>query len=214
MMEALKLQCVTKAFGKLIVMQDFSLELRPGEPVAVLGPSGCGKTTVLRLLAGLEQPDAGRVVGAQGRRQAVVFQEDRLLEALTAKDNLLAVLPKDSGALADLCLEHCGLKAAAELYPQQMSGGMKRRLAVARAVAFNGDILLLDEPYKGLDDTTKAQIMDFVANRHLLPGMKQAGEVVTVLVTHGEEEARAMAKRVLRLEGPPLAVAKDSFVTK
>lgn len=200
-LEPLELAHLTKSYGPLTVLEDFSLSLPLEGTVALMGPSGCGKTTLLRLLAGLEQPDGG-TIRLGGRKVSMVFQEDRLLPGLTAKGNVLAVLPagEESSALADEVLRACGLSSAAHKLPEELSGGMRRRVAVARAIAYGGDILLLDEPFKGLDEETKREMEAFVAaNRP--PLMLQ--------VTHDREEARRMADTLLRLEGPPLQVVKS-----
>jgi NitT/TauT family transport system permease protein len=196
--EPVKLEHLSKGYGSLTVLEDFSLTLPSQGVVALMGQSGCGKTTLLRLLAGLEQPDQGSIQ-LGGRKISMVFQEDRLLPGLTAKANILAVLPagEESSALADRMLEACGLSAAAHKLPEELSGGMRRRVAIARAIAYGGDILLLDEPFKGLDEQTKLEIEAFVA-AHRPP--------LTLQVTHDREEARRLADTLLQLEGPPLRV--------
>ncbi len=197
--EPLELAHLTKRYGPLTVLEDFSLSLPLEGAVALMGPSGCGKTTLLRLLAGLEQPDEG-AVRLGGRKISMVFQEDRLLPGLTAKANVLAVLPagEKSSALADEVLSACGLSSAAHKLPEELSGGMRRRVAVARAIAYGGDILLLDEPFKGLDEETKREMEAFVAKNR---------PPLLLQVTHDREEARRMADTLLRLEGPPLKVS-------
>ena len=198
--EPVRLEHLSKSYGTLKVLEDFSLALPSQGVLALMGPSGCGKTTLLRLLAGLEQPEKGSV-HLGGRKISMVFQEDRLLPGLTAKANILAVLPagEESSVLADRVLAACGLSDSAHKLPDELSGGMRRRVAIARAIAYGGDILLLDEPFKGLDEQTKLEIEAFVAaNRPPL----------TVQVTHDREEARRVADRLIQLEGPPLRVVE------
>jgi len=198
----------SKRYGDKVVLEDFSFLLPGNGTIVLMGPSGCGKTTLLRLLAGLEQPDSGQVALAQGKRLSMVFQEDRLLEVLTARENILAVLPPESASIADRCLEQCGLTEEANLYPGEMSGGMKRRLAIARAVAFGGDLLLLDEPFKGLDMDTRRRIIAFVFGTPLWEAGSDRPRA-TLLVTHDAEEALDVARRILVLDGPPLTIRES-----
>ena len=204
---------LTKSYGDTLVLDKFSQTFPCPGTVALMGPSGCGKTTLLRLLAELERPDSGRVERRNaGGKVSMVFQEDRLLEVLTARENICAVLPAERRELAALCLARCGLGEAAELYPAQMSGGMKRRLAIARAVAFAGDILLLDEPFKGLDLETKRLVMELVFSE--VPGLPSPKERLTLLVTHDVDEAMTAADRILLLEGTPLRVGRAFSVSR
>ena len=195
---------VGKSYGDKVVLQEFDFSFPRQGVVSLLGPSGCGKTTLLRLAAGLEQPGSGQVFRKAGTRLSMVFQEDRLLDVLTAEDNIQAALGPESQNLARFCLENVGLGDALHLYPQEMSGGMKRRLAIARAVAYGGDILLLDEPFRGLDHETKRQVMRLVFPEE---GLADNG-ALTLLVTHDVEEALAVSQYILLLQGPPLRVCR------
>ena len=180
------------------VLEDFSLVLPETGVVCLLGPSGCGKTTLLRVLAGLEVPSSGRVTGLEARRVAVVFQEDRLLPWETAWQN--AVTGQDAGARerAREWLTRLGLGDSLHRFPRELSGGMRRRVAIARAMAAEHGLLLLDEPFAGLDEPAWTDAAGQVA---------QAGaDRLAVLVTHLPEQAAAMGARVVRMAGPPLAV--------
>lgn len=164
------------------VLADFSLDL-PAAGLAVLtGPSGCGKTTVLRLLAGLEEPQAGEIIGREGRRVSMVFQEDRLLPWESALDN--AVTTADGRERAAAYLERLGLDGDAHRLPAELSGGMRRRVAIARALAADHDLLLLDEPFTGLDEPAWRQAAQLIAE-------VSAGRPV-VLVTHLSAHAEAL----------------------
>lgn len=202
----LRLEKLSKSFGGKAILADFTLTLPARGTVALLGPSGCGKTTLLRLIAGLEQPEGGRVILPPGAKLSMVFQEDRLIDVLDARGNILAVLPAGQPQVADFCLERCGLSEFAGLYPHEMSGGMKRRLALARAVAYGGDLLLLDEPLKGLDPDTKAQVTEFLFRREDMPGLPGSQGALHVFVTHDAHEAKSLADSIIRLDGPPLIV--------
>lgn len=186
---------VSKAFGDKQVLQGFSHAFPSAGVVALMGPSGCGKTTLLRLAAGLEKPDTGMVLLPSHTKLSMVFQEDRLLPTLDARGNILTVLgPKNeqNTALADHCLALCGLAGEECRYPAELSGGMRRRVAIARAMAYGGNLLLLDEPFRGLDETTHRLVTRFVLHG------QQARKRLTLLVTHHAAEA-AMADAVVRL---------------
>lgn len=183
--------------GKQKILDRFSLEL-PGDGVLCLfGPSGCGKTTLLRLLAGLEKPQSGRIMGPDGQRVSAVFQENRLLPWETVLENVTIagdVKPEEASRL----LTRLGLGGVLDKRPAELSGGMKRRVAIARALAFPADILLLDEPFVGLEAELWTEIAREIHERY-------SGKPV-VLVTHIAEQAAAMNARIIRLSGPPLHI--------
>lgn len=154
-MNQLSLEHIQVCYGEKWVLQDFSLSLPLRGVFALMGPSGSGKTTVLRLLAGLLLPRQGRVAGLEGKRISMAFQEDRLLPWATALENVAAVAPREQAATWLARLE---LATEQNKYPDALSGGMQRRVALARACAYGGDLLLLDEPFQGLDEALKARI--------------------------------------------------------
>lgn len=202
----IELHNVTKSFGQKLMLQAFSHSFPNSGTIALLGPSGCGKTTLLRLIAGLELPDSGSILMPPHSKLSMMFQEDRLLDSVDVFTNVLAVLPgkgAQSRQLAWDCLARCGLEQAGEQYPTQLSGGMRRRVALARAMAFGGNILLLDEPFKGLDVETKKQVQGFVFDPPLAKGR------MTLLITHDIDEARAVADTILFLDGIPLRLLKE-----
>lgn len=191
---AIELQDVTFAYPGRPVLDRVSLRLPEDGALCLFGPSGCGKTTILRLFAGLETPQGGRIAGLEGRRCAAVFQENRLLPWLSVLDNVAAVCGGRAGRThAAACLDEVGLSDAAHLPPAALSGGMKRRTAIARALACDADLLLLDEPFTGLDESLWRGIASRLLSRY--------AEVPIVLVTHIEAEARALDAPMLRL-GP------------
>ena len=143
-----------------------------------MGPSGCGKTTLLRILLGLETADAGTITGLEGRRMSAVFQEDRLCENVSAVSNLRLVNPALSRRAAEAALTELGLGEALSQPVREFSGGMKRRVAILRALLAEFDLLLADEPFKGLDEETKRQTMAYFAEH-------TRGKTV-ILVTHEE----------------------------
>lgn len=189
----ISLEHVTVRFGDKLVLDDFSLTIPETGITAVTGESGCGKTTLLRVLAGLQTPQQGRVVGFSPLKTAFLFQENRLLPWRTAQQHLTDVLPKDRRMEAASLLGLIGLSGEAKSYPAALSGGMARRLALGRALALGGELYLLDEPFTGVGPEHQHRILE---------GIKELGKSV-LLVTH-EEEVLALADRVFSFSGPPL----------
>jgi len=177
MLEAVNL---SKAFDGKKVINGFSRRFESGVHYCLTGPSGCGKTTLLNLLMGLVKPDSGKVK-ADAARFSAVFQEDRLLEQMTAAANVALVSPASRQEIESLLRE---LGIDDESLPQPVStysGGMKRRVALCRALLAEYDVLILDEPYKGLDEETRAKAMQIVAH--------YTEDKTVLLVTHDREEA-------------------------
>jgi len=182
---------VSKVFGEKQVFRDFCCQFAEGKTSCILGPSGCGKTTLLRLIAGLEKPDSGKVTGADQKNSAV-FQENRLFENLTVEKNLMLTARKDfTRADAQTLLRDLGLEAEERKPLSTLSGGMQRRVAVARALAADYDLLLLDEPLTGLDGETRRTVLE-VIRRH------SRGKTC-LWVTHTPADAVLLDAQVLRL---------------
>ena len=191
----IKVKHLYKSFGGKAVLRDFSADFPAGAVTAVMAPSGGGKTTLLRILMGLEPADGGGVEGLEGLRQSAVFQEDRLCENLSAPANLRLVNPALSPGEAEEALAGVGLAGCGGQRVAEFSGGMRRRVAILRALLAQWDVLFLDEPFKGLDAETKALVMADTRRRC-------AGRTV-VLVTHDGTEAEALgAVQVLHLPQP------------
>jgi ABC-type nitrate/sulfonate/bicarbonate transport system ATPase subunit len=191
----LKIHDLSFSYGKKQVIQNLSLDVKQGEIVAVMGPSGCGKSTLLQLVAGLLKPDSGKIE-ADSKRISYAFQEPRLFPWMTVKENLRAVLPKslESPEQAILhALEIVELADSAELYPDSLSGGMKSRAALARALVFGGDLYLLDEPFAALDEALRLRLGD-----RLRQEIKARG-ATAILVTHHPEDAQRLADRIITL---------------
>ena len=178
---------VTKKFNDKIVLEDFTVLLAPGETVALMGASGCGKSTAGKLLLGLLQPDAGEV--KRPKRLGAVFQEDRLCKEFDAVTNIAMVT--GDRALAEAALAEVGLADVKGKTVAALSGGMKRRVAIVRALFSDGEVLVLDEPFTGLDAVNRQQVMNYVKE-------KLRGRSV-LLITHSEAEAKTLADRVVRL---------------
>lgn len=194
----MQLNNVCVRFGTQRVLDGFSLSLPRRGVVALMGPSGVGKTTLLRVMMGLERVESG-TVDRGGARIACLFQEDRLLPWLTAAENVAAVLPRGEQALARRTLAELGLpEEAADKTPDALSGGMRRRVALARMVCYDGDIWLMDEAFKGLDVDSKQRVMDTLA--------PYAEDRLLVVVTHDRAEAAYLGAQVIELDGPPARV--------
>lgn len=184
----LELKDVSLSFGALEVLRGASLMLGQGERIAITGPSGCGKTSLLHVIAGLLHPDSG-LVRNRAARTACVFQEPRLLPWLSAEENVSIVIPHGTqGQDALMLLKKLGLADSAEKHPCELSGGMQQRAALARALAYAPDLLLLDEPFRALDAASKALAIDAVNER---------ADCAVILVTHSPEEADALGCRII-----------------
>ncbi len=189
-------------------IEHLNISVEKGDFAVILGPSGCGKTTILRLAAGLDFPTGGQVVfngrpvQAPGRQRALMFQEPRLFPWLTVEQNVAAAGPKE---LARRSLGSMGLTEFAASYPHELSGGMARRVALARALVGQPDILLLDEPLSNLDLPVRRGLQSELLR------MWQQG-LSCVLVTHELEEALVLASRILILSPRPARVLWDGQI--
>ena len=209
----LRLDRVTRRYGTHLAVDDLSLDVAAGESVVMLGPSGCGKTTVLRLIAGLEQPDAGEIrldgrtvaragrnlVPPHARRLGFVFQDLALWPHLTVTGNLDFVLgslgvarPERASRIRET-LELVRIEAFAGRHPHQLSGGEQQRVALARALVGRPQLLLLDEPFSNLDPDLR------VALRSEVERLQHTLHVTSILVTHDRDDATALADRVVEL---------------
>lgn len=187
-----ELQDVSLSFDGKAVLSNVSVHIPPGAHAAIMGASGVGKTTLLRVIAGLLKPDSGRV-RVHTPRRAMLFQSPRLLPWLTALENVNTVLSDGPHTLPEAMnwLQRVGLGAAAGKYPAELSGGMLARVALARTLAYGGNLVLLDEPFQGLDEDTKAEMIALC--REVLR------EKTTILVTHDRAEAEALADVIYTL---------------
>ncbi|MDC7241106.1 MAG: ABC transporter ATP-binding protein [Spirochaetales bacterium] len=195
------------AYGVLEVIREFTLEAGGEGTTVLLGPSGCGKTTLLHLAAGLLDPLSGTVQRGS-ERLSYLFQEPRLLPWKSVRENIAFAL--DESMEADEKEQRCnrliswvGLEGFEEYRPSQLSGGMEQRCAIARAFAPQAPLLLMDEPFKGLDLKLKMPLIT------LLNSLLAERKTAAVLVTHDVREAILMGDRILFLDGPPLALKAD-----
>ena len=186
----LKLTNISHSYGEHRVLSNVTLSLSPGQRLALMGPSGCGKTTLLRIALDLLTPAEGSMENTF-RKTAAVFQEPRLLPWRTALENVNLVL-RDSKATLEQARWHLaqlGLAEAADKYPRELSGGMQQRVALARALAVDADLLILDEPFKAMDEALRHQVISQAANT----------TAAILLVTHEEAEAEALGCKIMRI---------------
>ena len=193
----MKVSHICKSYGSLDVFEDFSAEFADGTVNCIMGPSGCGKTTLLDIVAGLENPSCGSVEGV-GRSIACAFQEPRLLPWLSVAQNVDFVLPRamtaaERAAVVDKWLGVMHLQDFASALPPQLSGGMAQRVSLARALAVDADLLLLDEPFKGIDTDLRYELMLFLRRHWAARG------TTVLMVTHDEREAEALGATLHRL---------------
>lgn len=201
----IEIQCLNKAYGTLKVLNNFNIEFDEEKITALLGPSGCGKTTLLNIVAGLEEYDSGSILGLEHKRFSYIFQEDRLLPWLNVEENIQFVLKRDYTDeeiinITNKYLNMVGLEEYRHYYPKQLSGGMKQRVAIARAFAYPSDILLMDEPFKGLDMDLKTNLIkSFVS-------LWEKDKRTVIFVTHDMDEAMMLADSIFILGGKPMYV--------
>ncbi|QWF70207.1 sulfate ABC transporter ATP-binding protein [Methylomonas paludis] len=231
------LENISKNFGKFAALHNVDLEIPEGELVALLGPSGCGKTTLLRIIAGLERPDQGRILlNGEDKTQlhtsrrgiGFVFQHYALFRHMTVFDNVafgLRVKPRrDRPSEAEIAekvhslLKLVQLEWLAERFPDQLSGGQRQRIALARALAVEPSVLLLDEPFGALDASVRKDLRQWLRNLH------QELHITSIFVTHDQEEAMEVASQVVVLnhgrieqQGAPAEIYENpsnAFVSK
>lgn len=179
-----ELRNVGFSYGGRPILTNFNLRVPDGSCVCLSGPSGCGKTTVLKLVLGLLTPEAGEIISP--KRPSVVFQEDRLLNGFSLKKNILLPLSKEHHNYALELLQEAGLGDELSKKVGNLSGGMKRRAAIVRAVAFGGDMLILDEPFNGIDPDNKAKMADMIKREFLSKGKS------VLMVSHIEADAELL----------------------
>ncbi|MBL8205447.1 MAG: ABC transporter ATP-binding protein [Blastocatellia bacterium] len=206
---ALELKKLSRSFGTLDVLRELSLEIKSGEFVAVVGPSGCGKTTLLNLLSGYDQPSSG-VITREGQVR-MVYQQDGLFPWLTVAENIALGLRQIKNEMErtrqiNEMVRLIRLEGFERHYPHQLSGGMRQRVELARALAGEADILLLDEPFSALDYLTRLRM------RQELARILHERPLTVALVTHDIEEAAQLADRVIVLSERPAQVRSEFWI--
>jgi ABC-type nitrate/sulfonate/bicarbonate transport system ATPase subunit len=204
-MSALSVIIRRKEFARRPVIAGLAFEVEEGELVCLLGPSGSGKTTALNIVAGLDRDFEGEVRFGGGARLSYVFQDPRLLPWRTLRENIALPLKgrPDAERSAAKWLDRVGLEGRYDLFPGQASLGMQRRAALARALAFEPTMLLMDEPFVSLDEKAGAEL------RSLFLDLWRRRRVTTLFVTHNLAEAAEIATRILILGGSPATIVAD-----
>lgn len=190
-----------------VVLKDINFNVKPGEFIAIIGPSGSGKTTLLNMLSGLEDATSQKLLcnskalnDAKEYQLGYVFQQPRLMPWLTVNENIQLVLPTVQEEKIETLLAQVGLAGKGNYYPKQLSGGMQRRVAIARAFAVNPELILLDEPFNSLDAPTAAKLRLLLVNL-----CKSCGSTV-VFVTHDLSEAIYLADRIIFMSNSPSTI--------
>lgn len=202
---SIELRKVYKSYGELRVIEDFSLELSKEKIYAFLGPSGSGKTTLINLLVKNKTPDSGQIIGSDNMKTSYIFQEERLLPWLNVKENIEIVLDRIddkelSHKITNNILNTIGLNGFENYYPKELSGGMRQRVSIGRAFAYDGDILAMDEPFKGLDKNLKKSLINSIYTHW------QKKKPYIFFITHDIDEALLIADEIIFLDGPPIKI--------
>ena len=189
------------------VLNDLSFKIKKGNIYALIGPSGCGKSTILNLVAGISKPSSGSLIKPDNI--GYMFQRDNLLEWLTVLDNVLIglkinkSLSNEKVIYAKELLNKYGLKEFIDSYPDELSGGMRQRVSLIRAIILNPDLLLLDEPFSALDSQTRLEVSNDIYN--ILKELK----ITTIIVTHDISEAISLADNIILLSNRPAKVKEE-----
>lgn len=189
-------------FADLPVLSDISFDIRENEILSVMGPSGCGKSTLLRIIAGLIKPKSGSISGGCDK-VSFVFQDDRLLPWKSTRQNISLVGEREDAEKIDALIRDVGLQGFEDYRPAQLSGGMKKRCGVARAFYYESKLLLLDEPFSGLDYSLRQEMLDMLLR--VWEKRKQS----IVFITHEADEAIRIADRILLLSGRPSRIVEE-----
>ncbi|HPJ22069.1 MAG TPA: ABC transporter ATP-binding protein [Clostridia bacterium] len=197
----LEIKGLGKKYDKHIIFRDFDITFKDNVINCILGASGCGKTTLLNIISGLDKYDQGEILGVENTTFSYIFQEPRILDWYTVEENMWYVMggmDRDAALLRiSRYLDVTGLTKFKTYYPGQLSGGMKQRLSIARAFAYPGKVLLMDEPFKGLDIRLKRELTD-----EFIRLWKEDKRTV-LFVTHEPEEALMMADNIHIIGGEP-----------
>lgn len=198
-----------KTYEGLSIFENLTVDFDQNQINCILGPSGCGKTTLLNILTGMIEYDAGELYGFEGKKISYVFQEDRLIEWKTVKENLEFVLKgkldkEEIDKKINEYLETLNLLEYVDYYPGKLSGGMRQRIAVIRAYIYPSDILIMDEPFKSLDMDAKQNVMQALIH------LREKEKRTTILVTHDIEEAKYLGCRIIELSEKPTKVLRVS----
>lgn len=204
------LEKISKAYGDLTVLDEFDLQIEEGKVTCLFGPSGCGKTTLLNVVSGLIKKDSGRILGLENKRISYIFQEPRLIPWMTVEENIYFVIKniiskEEAAQLVIKYLEYVDLIDFKNHYPHELSGGMKQRVAIVRAFAYPSQLLMMDEPFQGLDKELKMGLIESFKK------IWEREKRTVLLVTHDEEDAKLLANEIYYLTGLPLHVKRVGY---
>ncbi|HOW09451.1 MAG TPA: ATP-binding cassette domain-containing protein [Bacteroidales bacterium] len=199
---SLEVKALYKNFDNISLFSDFNISFHEGTITCILGPSGCGKTTLLNIMGGIIEPDSGQLSGFNEKSVSYIFQDPRLLPWKTVKENIEFVLKREMPAeqrhkVAEQLIRLMELEDFAGYYPSRLSGGMRQRVSIARAFAYPSDLILMDEPLKGLDIKLKLNLV------RMFSKMWQADKRTVIFVTHDIDEALLLGSDVVVLSRPP-----------
>lgn len=203
----IKLEDIKKKYNNLKVIENFNMSFSSDKVHCIFGPSGCGKSTLLNIITGIITSYSGKIEGMEDKSFSYVFQENRLLPWLSVEGNIMFVLEsnyskREAEKISEKYIDLVKLSKFKNNFPRELSGGMKQRVSIARALAYNGDIIVMDEPFKGLDMELKTSLMNFIVN------YCKSNNKLYIYTTHDTFEAAYMADNIYVFEGPPLKIKK------
>jgi|PlaIllAssembly_1097288.scaffolds.fasta_scaffold157548_2 NitT/TauT family transport system ATP-binding protein len=202
---SLEIKTLCKKFDNLTLFSDFNISFQEGTITSILGPSGCGKTTLLNIIGDIIQPDSGHLSGFKEKTISYIFQDPRLLPWKTVEENIGFVLRRDipeeeRKKITEQLIRLMELEDFAGFYPGKLSGGMRQRVSIARAFAYPSDIILMDEPLKGLDIKLKLNLI------RIFSRMWQADRRTVIFVTHDVDEALLLGNDIIVLSRAPVQI--------
>lgn len=203
MSKELGINGLNKAYGDMVLFSNFNLAFPEGEITCILGPSGCGKTTMLNMIGGITRPDSGSITGFEGKSLSYIFQDPRLLPWKTVEENIAFVLNQnlpeaERKRITNRFIRLVDLEGFADYYPAKLSGGMRQRVSIARAFAYPSDIILMDEPLKGLDVKLKFNLIRTFSH------IWQSDKRTVIFVTHDVDEALLLGHEIVVMSQAPV----------
>ncbi len=202
---SLEIKGLYKKYDELSLFSDFNITFQEGTITCILGPSGCGKTTLLNIIGNITEPDSGKFTGFREKTISYIFQDPRLLPWKTVEENISFVLKKEIPAaerkkITDQLISLMELSEFKDYYPAKLSGGMRQRVSIARAFSYPSEIILMDEPLKGLDIKLKLNLI------RIFTHIWQADKRTVIFVTHDVDEALMLGNEIVVMSRPPVEI--------